>query len=713
MTENGIPIERSRNRQGVFGLILLSVTAILSALMLILPLSTSGDPDQLALGDVAEQDILAPYALSYQSDVLTEIKQQEAANNVLPQYTQPDPNTAREQLNHLRDVLDYVDSVRADEFATQSQKQGDLQAIQSIQLMPESIDLLISLSDNDWQTIRLEANRILELVMRSAIQENQLAYVRSSISNQVSLSLTSDKQLLVVDLVSAFITPNSQFSEEITEEMRQAARIAVDPLLQSFLAGETIVPRGHVITTSDVEALEQFGLMQPETTWEDTVSLIAAVVINFAFIALYFAQRPDLRHNTTSLVLMAVLFLIFLLISRVIIPDHTVIPYLLPLASFGMVVAALVSSRAAIILAVSLSILAAFGLPNSFELTLFYLFGSAFGILLLRNVSRLLSIFWAGMGVAASGAVVLIAFRLSDPTLDVVGLLQLLGATGFNGIASASLTIILQFLLAQTLGLTTTLQLMEISRPDHPLLKDILRNAPGTYQHSLQIANLAEQGAERIGANALLTRVGALYHDAGKVRYPLYFIENQVPGSRNPHDDLPATESARIIIQHVTDGVELVKKYRLPKQIQDFVLEHHGTMMTRYQYANAVKERDGDAQSIDKSLFTYPGPKPQSRETGLLMLADGVEARARAERPSDREAIHTMVKDVVNQRLSSGQLNDTDLTLHDIEEIIDSFSTTMRGVYHPRIEYPNIDDTTIKSSSMTFEEDDLTEGESG
>jgi putative nucleotidyltransferase with HDIG domain len=684
------------------------VTAILSALMLILPLASETNSDQLALGDVADQDILAPYALSYQSAVLTEIKQQEAASTVQPQYTQPDPNIAREQLNHLRDVLDYIDSIRADVYATQDQKQSDLVSIQSVQLLPESISLLISLTDNEWQSIRLESNRMLELVMRSPIQEHRLESVRSSISNQVSLSLTDDKQMLVVDLVSAFITPNSQYSEELTEEMRQTAQSAVEPVIQSFVAGETIVPRGHVISHSDVEALEQFGLMQPETTWKDTVGYIAVVVITFAFISLYFAQRPDLRGNTTSLTLMAVLFLIFLFITRTIIPDHTIVPYLLPVAAFGMVTAALVSSRAAIVLSVSLAILSAFDMPNSFELTLFYLFGSVFGILLLRNVSRLLTIFWAGLGVAASGAIILIAFRFADPTLDALGLLQLLAATGFNGIASATLTIILQYLLAQTLGLTTTLQLMEISRADHPLLQEILRNAPGTYQHSLQIANLSEQAAERIGANTLLTRVGALYHDAGKVRYPMYFIENQVPGARNPHDDLPPVESARIIIQHVSDGLELVKQYRLPKQIQDFVLEHHGTMMTRYQYANAVKEQDGDAQAIDKSLFTYPGPKPQSRETGLLMLADGVEARARAERPNDPESVHALVKEVVEQRLYSGQLNDTDLTLNNIEEIIDSFSTTLRGVYHPRIEYPKIDDTTVISPSRIQQDSEET-----
>jgi hypothetical protein len=474
----------------------------------------------------------------------------------------------------------------------------------------------------------------------------------------------------------------------------------VEPVLQAYVAGETIVPRGHVITASDLEALNQFGLLEPETTWMDTASVLSMVAINFLFVALYFGQRPDLRSNSTGLLLMAILFLVFLAGARLVIPNRTIVPFMFPVAGFGMVVAALVSSRAAIILSVPLSILTAYGLPNSYELTLFYLFGCAFGVFMLRNVQRLLSFFWTGLGVAFSGALVLVAFRLTNPALDAVGFLQLIAASVFNGVASGSITLLLQFLLAQILGLTTTLQLLDISRPDHPLLQNILRNAPGTYQHSLQIANLAEQAAERIGADTQLTRVGALYHDAGKVLYPQYFIENQVPGFRNPHDDLSPEDSAAIIIRHVPDGVEIVKKHRLPKRIQDFVLEHHGTMITRYQYHKALEAAGGDADAVDKSLFTYPGPKPRSKETALVMLADGVEARARAERPDTEEAVRKLVKDSVENRLAVGQLNLTSLTLQDITEIIDSFTTTLRGVYHPRIDYPKAEPVTRVSKSQ-------------
>ena len=697
--------------RGIYGLVLLLVVAGLSAALLLLPLPTSTTFIPLSLGDVASEDILAPRALSYQSEVLTDLRQQEAANAVPPQYSPPDANIAREQVNELRDVLNFISTVRADTYATGEQKLSDLAKIQSIHLQPESAEEILQLSDSEWQTVRLEAISVLEQTMRGTIREDRLEEARRNIPSLVSFTLQEDQTNLVIEIATAFVNPNSLYSEELTNERREAARQSVEPVLQTYVAGETIVPRGHVITASDLEALNQFGLLEPETTWLDTASVLAMVAINFLFVALYFGQRPDLRSNSTGLLLMAILFLVFLTGARLIIPNRTIVPFMFPVAGFAMVVAALVSSRAAIILSLPLSILTAYGLPNSYELTLFYLFGCAFGVLMLRNVQRLLSFFWTGMGVAFSGAIVLVAFRLTNPALDAVGFFQLIAASVFNGVASGSITLLLQFLLAQILGLTTTLQLLDISRPDHPLLQNILRNAPGTYQHSLQIANLAEQAAERIGAETQLTRVGALYHDAGKVMYPQYFIENQVPGFRNPHEDLSPEDSAAIIIQHVPDGVDIVKKNRLPKRIQDFVLEHHGTMITRYQYHRALEAAGGDADAVDRSLFTYPGPKPQSKETALVMLADGVEARARAERPETEDDVRKLVKDSVENRLAVGQLNETSLTLQDIAEIIDSFTTTLRGVYHPRIAYPKAEPVTrVSKSQVQAAQDQQTSG---
>jgi putative nucleotidyltransferase with HDIG domain len=232
------------------------------------------------------------------------------------------------------------------------------------------------------------------------------------------------------------------------------------------------------------------------------------------------------------------------------------------------------------------------------------------------------------------------------------------------------------------------MQLLEISRPDSPLLKYFLQRAPGTYQHSLQVANLAEQAAERVYADALLAKVGALFHDVGKANNPLFFVENQPPSQIDSHDDMDPEESAKEIIRHVTDGLELAHKYHLPRRLQDFIAEHHGTLITRYQYNRAVEAADGDKTKVDVEKFRYPGPAPRSKETALLMFADGVEARARAERPANDEEVRALVRSVIENRQRDGQLDDAPLSQRDLANIVESFVTTLRVTYHPRLEYP-------------------------
>jgi putative nucleotidyltransferase with HDIG domain len=257
-----------------------------------------------------------------------------------------------------------------------------------------------------------------------------------------------------------------------------------------------------------------------------------------------------------------------------------------------------------------------------------------------------------------------------------------------NGLASASIALLLQYPLAQFLGLPTPLQLREISHPDFPLLQMFLLNAPGTYQHSLQVANLAEQAAEKIGADPLLTRVGALFHDIGKVKDPSFFIENQAPGNLNTHVDITPEQAAQKIIQHVLDGVALAHKYRLPNRIDDFILEHHGTMVTRYQYNQALEKAGGDAGQVDAERFRYPGPRPRSRETAILMIADGAEARARAEGAENDEDLRAIVRSVIERIQKENQLDNAPLTMRDLSLVTDSFVATLRGTYHPRIQYP-------------------------
>ena len=313
--------------------------------------------------------------------------------------------------------------------------------------------------------------------------------------------------------------------------------------------------------------------------------------------------------------------------------------------------------------------------------------GGILAALAVGRGERLNQFFWAGLAVAVVNVGILLVFGLQTITLDPIGLLQLLAAGLINGAISASITLAGFFILGGLFDITTSLQLIELARPDHPLLRYILRNAPGTYQHSLQVSNLAEQAAERIGANAMLTRVGALYHDAGKTLHPQFFVENQLDGN-NIHDSLAPEESARIIINHIPDGLDMARRHRLPSSVRAFIPEHHGTLRTMYQYTRALQAAGGDPAGVDANQFTYPGPRPQSKETALLMLADGCEASARAQRPKDEADIDHIVRSVIEARLASGQLDDTDLSLRDLQLIRELFVSTLKGVFHPRIEYP-------------------------
>jgi len=408
-----------------------------------------------------------------------------------------------------------------------------------------------------------------------------------------------------------------------------------------------------------------------------------------ALTGLYFSRRRlSFLFDARSLVIVALVLMVFVVGARLIIPDRTVLPYAYPLPAVGLLITTLFGIETGIVISLLLALLVPYAMPNTLDLMPYYLISSLMGVLVLGSARRVWTFFRSGMGIAASGIIILLAFRFPFTEMDGIAMLQLSGAAVFSGLASSSIALLLQYFLAQTLGLTTALQLIEISRPDFPLLQFFLRNAPGTYQHSLQVANLAEQAAELIGADALLTRVGALFHDVGKSLNPSYFIENQAAGGVNPHDSLDPLDSASIIIAHVTDGVALARKHHLPRRIDDFILEHHGTMFTRYQHSMAVKAAGGDASKVEIEQFRYPGPRPRSRETALLMLADGTEARSRAERPQDEEAIRKLVLSTIEIAQKQGQLDDTNLTLKDLGIITDAFVTILKGTHHPRIPYP-------------------------
>lgn len=672
--------------------LLLITSGVLMAITIYLPTITTSIGD-LQVGDVATQDILAPAAVNYISEVRTEQQRQENVNAVVARYTPADTNVARQQLEHLRASLAYITSVRADIYASQEQKLSDMAALQDIQIGQETAIGIVELNDTRWTAVQQEAVIVLEQVMRNTIRESLVDNMRNSVPNLVTLSIPEDQALIVAEIVSAFIAPNSFFSENLTEAARQQAAEAVEPISLSYAAGEVVVQRGEVITKESIEALRQMGLAQPERRWQEVASAAILMMITNSLAIIFLRRKPVRIENTVAILVVVGMFILFLALARLAIPVHPLAPYLFPLSAYVLIIAGLFGEELALITVIPLIILVTYGQSNASELILFYGVSSMFGVLIPKREQRISAYIWVGITMAASGAAIVTAIQLPQPELDTTVLASQSALILLNGLIAAGLAVFIQYILAPVLGEITPLQLLELSRPDNPLLEYLLRYAPGTYQHSLQVANLAEQAAERIEADSLLTRVGALYHDIGKAKNPYFFIENQLPGQINTHDDLEPAKSAEFIIKHVTDGLDLADEHKLPERIQGFIAEHHGTLITRYQWTQAVNAADGDETSVNASQFTYPGPRPQSRETALVMLADGCEARVRAQKPESENELRAMIEDTISARQTQNQLDDTSFTLQDLYIITESFVASLRGIYHSRVDYPALNAT--------------------
>ncbi len=659
----------------------------------------------LIVGTVAPQDIMSPLDITYESEVLTELQRENAANAVAPVYSAPDTQIAREQLDQLRAALASISSTRLDSTRSDESKLSEISLGVDQPIADHNAQAILDLSEAEWETVKTESLLVLQEIMRGRIQENNLESMRQSVPTLVSLSLTEEQAEIVTALVVAYLRPNSFFNQGLTEANREKARDQVEPVVRTFVRGETVIERGTRVSLADFEALEKMGFITSES--DSFTQLNAGVVATLAmvFSTLYLRRQPALTRDLVKFTYITVTTLLFLYAARFSILGHTIRPYLFPFSAYGLLLASLFGPMPAILFSIPLSVLVTFGIPNALELNTIFILSTVFAVIMLDKAQQLKSFLWAGLAAGSLGAVIILAYRVQDPITDLIGMITLGAAIIFGGLLSAVIAALIQFLTAPLLGMTTPLQLMELTRPDHPLMRELRRKAAGTYQHSLQVASLAEQAAEQIGADALLTRIGALYHDIGKARRPEFFIENQPPGSLNPHDALSPEESASIIIGHVVDGIELARKHRLPRPVKSFIAEHHGTMVTRFQYIKALEAVSGDASAVDLTQFQYPGPRPQSRETALVMLADGCEARARAERPTSTEAILTIVQETIDQRWQGGQFNDIDLSARDLKKVRVSFAATLRGIYHPRIEYPEIERKTRPSGEREVEVD--------
>lgn len=678
----------SRTRRAIWLLTLGGATVAAAIAILAVPVGSPAGGLTLNVGDVTTADIVAPRSVTYLSQVQTEAARAAAAAAVPDVYDPPDSRVTRQQVARLQQVFNYISSVRADAFATREQKTLDLSAVNDFSIGAALAAELLDLTDAEWAAVQSETIAVIERVMGDKVRADRVQDARNQLPALVSVSLPESQANLVTVLATPFIAANSFFNEAATNAAREAAREAVSPISQTFVQGQTVISRGRVVSEADIEAVTALGLVQPALQWQEATSDAISVLIAAAIFVLYMRRfNPGFFKSTRLMLYVAFLFLLFLLGARIIVPGRTVLPFLFPSAAFSMLIAVTLGPNVAIALSALLAALVGLIASGRLDVTAYTAVGGVVAALALGRAERVNSFFWAGLTAAAANVGVILVFRLPDPSSDTIGIATLLAASLINGLASAAGTLAGFFVLGSIFDITTSLQLIELARPNHSLLQYLLRQAPGTYQHSLQVANLAEQAGERIGANTTLIRVGALFHDVGKAIHPEYFVENQIEG-QNPHEGLLPDISAQCIIEHVPNGLKMAEKHRLPRVVRDCIAQHHGTNLTFFQYQRAVAAAGGDESQVDKTKFRYPGPKPQTKETALLMLADGCEAKSRSDRPRTEAEIEKIVKYIIDRSLSASQLDECDLTLRDIKLIRESFNETLKGFFHSRIVYP-------------------------
>lgn len=654
----------------------------------------SGEP--FKVGAVAPYSVSAPAnTRPYTSEIRTEELREDARESVAPIYDPPDPDIASAQVNLAQSILDYIRNVRADIYGAPEQREGDLAAISALSLDPELLRLVLQLDDETWDAIEDEIVNVLSRVMREEIRESEVDDQIRRLASQVNTDFNGRQRDLIAAIVADLIRPNTFANEDLTAET-QAARIAeVEPAEINYASGELIVSQGQVVTDLIYEALVNLNLLNPvENRPQEVLRAFVASSLVLVMSGVYLLRFSEtlLRQEYGKLALIAAMFLGMLALARFLESsgDNSQNIILFPAAALALLYVSTAGMHPAIIGTLGLALLTGLMSGDDLQVTTLVAVGGIVGALTLRRAERLNSYFVSGLFIGLANVTVMVIFNivvksalLSDTELPYALLMTFISGT----VLVPATAVAIMYVVTAVFNLPTALKLLDLSQSNKPLLQRLQREAPGTYQHSLQVANLAERAASAIGGDAQLTHVAGLYHDIGKMLNPLYFTENQQYAG-NPHDSLnDPYRSADIIISHVTEGDEMAKQYRLPNRIRDFIREHHGTTQVFVFYQRALNQANGDTDSIDIADFTYPGPRPRSKETAIMMLADSCEAAVRSAEPQNKGEIAEVVDRIINGKRDSGQLDLSGLTLRDLYVIRESFVEFLQGMFHPRINY--------------------------
>ena len=624
-----------------------------------------------------------------QDTVTTEALREEAANAVEPSYKSADPTVVDAVINDLTDRFQALRDLLGEQTGGSARALSDteLAAINdtlSMSLTREQIAALAETSDETLEECFAAAveqvREVLDATLPEGQEANALKSIRADLSKLYSVQLTG----LVTEAVRVCLRPNMLIDEEITEANRGKAREAVQPVL--YVKDQVIVSEGEIVTLAQYTMISSMGILSDNSFDLHMLGGVALLVLLIMLsLCAYLRQfHPDILSNPKMMLLLCLIMLLQVSWSLLM---RMVNPYLMPVSLGLLLVSLLLDVRLALFVNMVLALLTsplsatASGMFAIASMTI--LASPVIAALLSHKVVRTTTLL-GGVIIAAINFLITLAFGLfNSAELQSVVINALWAAAG--GAASAILCIAFQPLLEWLFNLATASKLIELSNPNQPLLRRLLLEASGTYHHSIIVANLAEAGCTAIGANGLLARVGAYYHDIGKLKRPMYFKENQM--GDNPHDRTDPRVSTAILTAHTRDGAQLAQKARIPEPVVDIIRQHHGDAPVLFFYDKALKLY-GD--QVDISAFRYEGPRPQSREAAIVMLADGIEAATRALPNPDPEKIDALIRKLVRGRLNDGQLDSSNLTFNDLDKICSAFSTVLTGVFHERIEYPDV-----------------------
>lgn len=635
-------------------------------------------------GDIASVDIKAPRDII--DEEATNAKEQEVSAKVEKKFTLKN-EVKIEASQNIKTFFDKLINLKSSEIE-EKDKISELKKIDTFKLADAQYKTLLDLTvdkDTELQWIALAAiDRAYENQIEDGNSE-EIESAKATVEDYLnSQNLDSNLEEILKGMCDSQVKPNYFFDQTKTDEAVKEALKSVSKVM--IKKNQTIVKEGEPITQRQITILTELGLVGEGISKDYIYTyIIIAFYVLFVLVVQYLYLKKEKKEviiNTKLVFLILLLNLLSLITTRVF---AFVSLFLVPIACSPILMTVFLDYKVSVIInSLNLMLIAVIAGFDP-QIILVGLVGTIVASTSLKKVSQRNDILYSTAYVAISVSMVVLSsgILLSN---NIKKILIDMSLAALGAFISGILAIGLLPFLESSFSLVTNMKLLELSNPNSPLLKRLLMEAPGTYHHSVMVANLAEVAAEEVGANPMLVRVGAYYHDAGKIKRPFFFGENQL-GGVNPHDKIAPSLSASIIISHVKDGLELAKEYDIPSVVSDMMIQHHGTTLVKYFYYT-LKNSSNDPDSIKEEDFKYPGPKPQSKEAAIIMMADSVEAAVRSIQEPTLEKIENMVNNIVKDKLNSDQLNECDLTFRDLEIIKGCFLKVLKGIYHHRIEYP-------------------------